>query len=109
MDVFFAALTDCNSFFESVMARYKGRPSAQTIVRDFPHVVEIRMAIGGLGKRIDAMHEFHSRRGIRARNGPHRHSNGRDFISWCFADSQTANTFAAEFGGNLLTQKSRRQ
>jgi hypothetical protein len=35
------------------MARYKGRPSAQTIVRDFPHVVEIRMAVGGLGKRID--------------------------------------------------------
>jgi hypothetical protein len=84
MDVFFAALTDYNSSFES------------------------RMAIGGLGKRIDAMHEF-SRRGIRARNGPHRHSNGRDFISWCFADSQTADTFAAEFGGNLLTQKSRRQ
>ena len=47
------------------MARYKGRPSAQTIVRDFPHVVEIRMAVGGLGKRIDTMHEFHSRRGIR--------------------------------------------
>jgi hypothetical protein len=91
------------------MARYKGRPSAQTIVRDFPHVVEIRMAVGGLGKRVYTMHEFHSRRGIRVRNGPHRHSNGRDFISWCFADSQTADTFAAEFGGNLLTEKSRRQ
>ena len=64
------------------MARYKGRPSAQTIVRDFPHVVEIRITVGGLGKRLDTMHEFHSRRGIRARNGPHRHTFGIDFISW---------------------------
>ena len=57
------------------MTRYKGRPSAQSIARDFPHVVEIAMPAGGLGKRLDAMHEFHARRGIRARNGPHRRHN----------------------------------
>jgi hypothetical protein len=67
------------------MTRYKGRPSAQTIVRDFPHVVEIAMPAGGLGKRPDAMHEFHAGRVIRARNGPHRRQNGQEFISWCFA------------------------
>jgi hypothetical protein len=81
------------------MTRYKGRPSAQSIARDFSHVVEIAMPVGGLGKRLDAMHEFHARRGIRARNGPHRRDKERDFISWCFADSQTADTFAAEFCG----------
>jgi hypothetical protein len=85
------------------MSRYKGRPSAQTIARDFPHVVEIRVPFGGLGKGIDAMDEFHSRRGIRARNGPYRHYNGRAFISWCFADNPTAETFAAEFEGNQLS------
>jgi hypothetical protein len=90
------------------MTRYKGRPSAQSIARDFSHVVEIAMPVGGLGKRLDAMHEFHARRGIRARNGPHRRDKERDFISWCFADSQTADTFAAEFGGRLISQKSRR-
>ena len=90
------------------MARYKGRPSAQTIARDYPHVVEIAMPAGGLGKRLDAMHEFHFRRGIRVRNGPHRHYKGRDFISWCFADSPTAQTFATEFGGNVLTKISSR-
>jgi hypothetical protein len=63
------------------MPSYKGRPSAQSIARDFPHVVEIAMPAGGLGKRLDAMHEFHARRGIRARNGPHRRHNKRDFIS----------------------------
>jgi hypothetical protein len=40
------------------MPRYKGRPSAQSIARDFPYVVEIAMPAGGLGKRLDAMHEF---------------------------------------------------
>lgn len=63
-----------------MMPRYKGRPSAESIARDFPHVVEIAMPAGGLGKRLDAMHEFHARRGIRARNGPHRRHNERDFI-----------------------------
>ena len=91
------------------MPRYKGRPSAQTIARDFPYVVEIAMPDGGLGKRLDAMHEFHARRGIRARNGPHRRHNDRDFISWCFADTVTAETFAAEFSGKLVPQKSRRR
>jgi hypothetical protein len=90
------------------MARYKGRPSAQTIARDFPHVVEIRVPGGGFGKRLDAMHDFHARRGVRALNGPHRHDKGRDFISWCFADSSTAETFAAEFGGKLPPHKPRR-
>jgi hypothetical protein len=66
-------------------------------------VVEIAMPAGGLGKHLDAMHEFHARRGMRARNGPHRRHNERDFISWCFSDSATAETFAAEFGGNLIS------
>jgi hypothetical protein len=91
------------------MPRYKGRPRAQTIARDFPYVVEIAMPAGALGKRLDAMHEFHARRGMRARNGPHRRHNERNFISWCFSDSATAETFAAEFGGNLISPKSRRR
>jgi hypothetical protein len=91
------------------MTRYKGRPSAQTIARDFPHVVEIVMPAGGLGKRLDAMREFHTRRGIRARNGPHRRHDDQEFISWCFADSVTAETFSAEFGGKAPPEKSRRR
>jgi hypothetical protein len=48
------------------MTRYKGRVSAKTIERDFPHVVETIVPEGGLGKTLDAMHEFHTRHKIEA-------------------------------------------
>ena len=41
------------------MSRYKGQVSARVILRDFPHVVETVVPEGGLGKTLDAMHEFH--------------------------------------------------
>jgi hypothetical protein len=50
--------------------RYKGRPSAKTIVREFPFVVEIMVPEGGLGRRLDDMHEFHRQRGIIDQRGP---------------------------------------
>jgi hypothetical protein len=31
--------------------RYKGRPNAKTIARDFPFIVEVAVPPGGLGKR----------------------------------------------------------
>jgi hypothetical protein len=47
------------------MTRYKGRVSAKTIERDFPHVVETVVPEGGLGKTLEAMHEFLSATGLR--------------------------------------------
>jgi hypothetical protein len=41
------------------MTRYKGRQSAKAIERDFPHIVEMVVPEGGLGKRLDAMYDFH--------------------------------------------------
>ncbi len=41
------------------MSPYKGRPSAKTIAREFPFVFEIMVPGGGLGRRLDDMHEFH--------------------------------------------------
>ena len=49
---------------------HKSRPSAKTISREFPFVVEILVPEGGLGKKLDRMHEFHRLRGIH---------NGRPF------------------------------
>ena len=81
------------------MSRYKGRPSHKTIARDFPHIVEIAVPAGGLGKRLDAMHAFHAERGISACLGRGRHEDSQDYLRWYFADAHTAASFAAEFGG----------
>ena len=84
------------------MARYKGRRSSEANERDFPHVVEIPVPLGGLGRRLDAMHEFHAQRGIQSHHGRGRHDEGQDFVRWCFADPTVAAAFAAEFDGNFL-------
>jgi hypothetical protein len=53
------------------------------------------------------MHPFHHQRGIKDQRGPRRRDDEHDFIRWCFADLATAKAFAAQFGGEILQQKSR--
>jgi hypothetical protein len=87
------------------MARYKGRSTPKSIERDFPHIVEMAVPLGGLGRRLDAMHAFHLERGIQSRNGRRRRDqDGRDHIRWCFADAATAEAFASQFGGRRLIE-----
>jgi hypothetical protein len=81
------------------LARYKGRSSSKAIERDFPHIVEIVVPEGGLGKRLDAMYDWHRERGIEAHRGSGRREQDRDIIRWCFADQEMADAFAAAFGG----------
>jgi len=81
------------------MARYKGRSSSKAIERDFPHIVEITVPAGGLGKQLDAMYDWHRERGIEVHHGIGRREEGRDIIRWCFADAITGDAFAAAFGG----------
>jgi hypothetical protein len=84
------------------MTRYKGRPSLISIERDFPHIIEMVVPEGGLGKWLDAVYEFHARHGIQVQHGrSRRDENGRDFIRWCFADREIAAAFAAEFGAKV--------
>ena len=83
------------------MRRYKGRPSAKIMARDFPHVVEIAVPPGGLGKRL-LMHEFHRQHGIQARLAPRRRDDEQDCLRWCFARRAIAEAFAAEFSGELI-------
>jgi hypothetical protein len=67
-----------------------------SVARDFPHGVEVLVPAGGLGNRLNAMHEFHWARGIQVRLRTSKH-HGHDYLCWCFADRATANAFAAEF------------
>jgi hypothetical protein len=53
---------------------------------------------GGFGNRLDAMHEWHSARSINARFGrSRRDKDNRDYVTWCFADAETAAAFSADF------------
>ena len=79
------------------MARYKGRPSSQTIAREFPHVVEIAIPLGGLGKMLDAMYEFHIQYRIHAHARSRRSEDGREYIRWFFADRAVARSFVTVF------------
>jgi len=84
------------------MTRYKGRMSQKAIEREFPHVVEIAVPLGGLGAQLDAMHHFHRARGIQACLGLGRRDGGRDYLRWYFNRPAVANAFAAEFGGTKV-------
>ena len=82
--------------------RYKGRPSGKIIARDFPFMVEIAVAAGGLGRRLNELHSFHDQRSIQVARVRHRHEDDQDFIVWCFARRAIAEEFSAEFGGTLV-------
>jgi hypothetical protein len=69
----------------------------KTIAHDFPFVVKIIVPPGGLGKRLNAMHDFHHDRGIQLAVLPHQHDIGGNYLLWCFARPSTAEKFAAEF------------
>jgi hypothetical protein len=88
-------------------SRYKGRSGFREIAGLYPYVVEIVVPPGGLGRRLYDMREFHRQRGIKDQRGPRRRDDEHDYLRWCFADLATAEVFAAEFGGEILQQKSR--
>ena len=46
------------------MSRYRGRPDAKTLARDFPNVVEMQLPPSGLGNRLNAMFDWHKANGI---------------------------------------------
>ena len=79
------------------MTRYKGRGSAKAVEQDFPHFVDIAVPPNGLGRKLDAMYEFHARHCIKAQRGHGRHDENGSVIRWCFADPGIAATFANEF------------
>jgi hypothetical protein len=84
------------------MTRDKGRPDYRTTGHNFPFVVEINVPEGGLGNRLNAMHEFHAKHGIKPVSRPGRRQGGRRVISWCFRDVATAEAFADVFDGVMM-------
>ena len=86
------------------MSRYRDRQTAKAVEHDFPHFVEMIVPEGGLGSQLNAMYDFHTRRGISAQRGHgQRLEDGRSIIRWCFADPIVASAFAKEFSGLTMT------
>ena len=81
------------------MSRHKGRQSAKAVEKDFPHIVDMVVPLGGLGNRLDAMYDFHTRHGIKSQRGHGRHDANGAVIRWCFADPAVALEFANQFDG----------
>jgi uncharacterized protein CbrC (UPF0167 family) len=54
--------------------------------------------LGGFGSKLNAMHQWHEARGIRAIHSTGRRDEyNRDYIRWCFADPAAAKEFAEAF------------
>jgi hypothetical protein len=88
------------------MTRYKGRTSPEAIERDFPHHVEMIVPLGGFGKNLDVMHEWHRAKGIEAMHGRgRRDEKGRNYIRWCFAGPTVASAFENQFDGRRYFNK----
>jgi hypothetical protein len=83
--------------WDGQMTRYKGRFSSNSIERDFPHIVDVAVPPNGLGTRLNAMHDFHAHHEIHAHQTRGRHSDGRYYIRWYFAEPTIAAAFASEF------------
>ena len=70
--------------------------------RLYPFVVEVMVPEGGLGRRLDDMHQFHRQRRIVDHHISRRRDEQHDYIRWCFKDLATAHAFAEQFSGTLL-------
>jgi hypothetical protein len=72
-------------------------PNFKSIERDFPHIVEMLVPLGGFGGQLDDMYDWHRARDIEDHHGRGRRVEGRNIVSWCFRDADTADVFAGEF------------
>jgi len=76
--------------------RYKGQITARDNERSHPYWVDIPIPDGGLGRRLDKMHDWHRLHGMAVRMG-----TGTDRARFCFPDQTHAEEFAQAFGAQV--------
>ncbi len=78
----------------------KGETTRRGIDRDWPHQVEIPIPPGGLGQRLDAMHDWCHLRKVDYKTRSVRGTGaGDEAVRWCFKTKSMAVLFQAEWGG----------
>lgn len=87
------------------MARRKGEMNGQRIDDGWPHQVALP-ASASTGKGYDVVHGFCKNLSLAPRGHSFRRDD-KDWIVWCFAEGADAEAFHREFGGELMTPKTR--
>jgi hypothetical protein len=63
------------------MPRYKGRTSTKAIEQAYSHIVQMIVPLGGFGKKLDDMYEWHWARHLEAMRGNGwRDDSGRFYV-----------------------------
>jgi hypothetical protein len=71
--------------------------------RDYPHLVELVLPLGGFRSVLLEIDAFHRERHISVRRGRSRYEVKPFYIRFCFPDAATADAFRNRFGGECLT------
>jgi hypothetical protein len=89
--------------------REDGSDAARLNEREFPHIVELALPDRGFIPIIEAIERFHRLRAIEERRGRSTAQRSSYCGRWCFNNLGTAQSFCAEFGGELVGSSSARQ
>jgi hypothetical protein len=90
------------------MSRRKVEITGLTNEREFPHVVELVLPLGGFRSRIPEFEAFHRELGIPIRRGRGRHEAEQFYVRFCFPHATAADAFRDHFGGERLTYTSQK-
>ena len=55
-----------------------------------PPIMPLAVPLGGFGSKLDAIYDFHARRGIKPQRGHGRHDASGSVVRWCSADPAIA-------------------
>jgi hypothetical protein len=83
-------------------------PLRPVVAPDEEEIADVSLAtvivpLGGFGKKLDDMYEWHWAKDTEAMRGNGwRDDGGRFYVRWCFANLITAQDFARKFGGSIV-------
>jgi hypothetical protein len=83
--------------------RRKSEFVRRTNEREFPHLVELVVALEGFRSVLLDIDAFHREQHIPVRRGRSRYGVKPFYIRFCFPDAATADAFRNRFGGECLT------
>ena len=72
---------------------------------EFRYIVEIEMPPGGCGGLLENVRLFHREHRIEEKHFLRRRDDQHDYLRWGFTDLDSAETFALQFRGTLISRK----
>jgi len=78
---------------------------AAEMTGQFDYIVEIKVPPGGLGFVLENVRVFHREHKIEEQHFLRRRDAQHDYLRWGFADFSTAEAFASQFRGTVISRK----